>query len=115
MIPKAILDFNWKRAFSNNSAHENVCFFGETLKDIFSNYIPNRRIKNDYRKLKWMAAKILVALKKRLKVSKKYYVNPTMINNGKLSSYSKYCSEIIIDAKDKFMNNLSVKLHDLNT
>ena len=52
MIQKAITNFNWKRAFSNSSVNENVRFFGDTLKNIFSNYIPNRRIKIDYRKPK---------------------------------------------------------------
>ena len=115
MIQKAIAEFNWKRAYSNNSVNENVCFFGETLKNIFSNYIPNRRIQIDYRKTKWMTPKILTALKKRLKLSKKYYANATMIYKEELNSYSKYCSEIIIDAKDKFRNNLSVKLDNRNT
>ena len=41
MIQKAITDYNWKRAFSNSSVNENVRFFGETLKNIFSNYINN--------------------------------------------------------------------------
>ena len=60
-------------------------------------------------------SEILAALKKRSKLSKKYYANPTMISKEELNSYSKYCSEIIIDAKDKFLNNLSLKLDDPNT
>ena len=80
MIQKAIIDFNWKRAFSNNSVNENVFFFFGTLKALFSNYIPNRRIKIDYRKPKWMTPKILAALKKRSKLWKKYYANSSMIN-----------------------------------
>ena len=115
MIQKSIADFNWKRVFSSNSVNEKVFFFCETLKNIFSNYIPNRRIKIDYRKPKPMTPKILAALKKRSKLSKKYYANPSMINKEELNSYSKYCSEIISDTKDKFLKNLSVKLEDTNT
>ena len=37
-----------------------------------------------------------------------------MINKEQLSSYSKYCSEII-DGKDKFLNRLSMKLNYPNT
>ena len=62
-----------------------------------------------------MTPKMLAALKKRSKLLKKYYANLTMINKEELNSYSKYCSEIIIDAKDKFLNNLSVKFDDPNT
>ena len=38
-----------------------------------------------------------------------------MINKEQLNTYSKYCSEIIIDARDKFLNRLSVKLDNPNT
>ena len=44
---KAITNFNWKQFFSSKSVNENVRFFSETLKNIFSNYISNRRIKID--------------------------------------------------------------------
>ena len=70
MIQKGIANFNWKRAFSNSSVNENVWLFGDTLKDIFSNNIPNRKIKIDYRKPKWITPKIFAALKKRSKLSK---------------------------------------------
>ena len=70
MIQKGIANFNWKRAFSSSSVNENVWLFGDTLKDIFSNYIPNRKIKIDYRKPKWITPKIFAALKKRSKLSK---------------------------------------------
>ena len=111
---KAITNFNWKQAFSNSSVNENVRLFGDTLKNIFSNYIPNRRIQIDYRKPKWMTPKTFAALRKRSKLSKKYYANPSMVNKKELNSYSKYCTEIITDAKDKFLNRPSVKLGDPN-
>ena len=38
-----------------------------------------------------MNPSILAALKNRSKLSKKYYVNPSMINKEELNSYSKYC------------------------
>ena len=66
MIQKAITNFNWKLAVTNSSVNQNVRFFGESLKDIFSNCLLNRRIKID-RKLKWVTPKILVTLKKRSK------------------------------------------------
>ena len=37
-----------------------------------------------------------------------------MVSKEELNSYLKYCSEIIIDAKDKILNNLEVKLDDPN-
>ena len=65
MIQKAIIALNWKWAFSNNSVNENV--FCETLKNLSTSCIHNRRIKIDYRKPKWMTPKILAPLKKRSK------------------------------------------------
>ena len=38
-----------------------------------------------------------------------------MINKEQLNTYSKYCSEIIINATDRFLTDLSVKLDDPNT
>ena len=59
-------------------------------------------------KPKSMTPKILGTSKKRSKHSKKYYANPSMLNKEELNSHSKYCSDIITDAKDKFLNRLSV-------
>ena len=38
-----------------------------------------------------------------------------MINMEQLRTYSKYCSEIITDVKDKFLSRLKVKLDNPNT
>ena len=46
----------------------------------------NRRIKIDYRKPKWMTPKPLAALKKKSKLSKNYYANPSMINKEQLNT-----------------------------
>ena len=46
----------------------------------------NRRIKIDYRKPKWMAPKTLAALKKKSKLSKNYYANPSVINKEQLKT-----------------------------
>ena len=62
-----------------------------------------------------MTPKILVALKKRSKLLKKYHANLSMINEEELNSNSKYYSGIITDAKDKFLNRQTVKLDNLNT
>ena len=71
-------------------------------------------MKTDCRKPKWMTPKIFAASKKGSELSKKYYANPSMVNKEELHSYSKYCTEIITDAKDKFLNRPSVKLGDPN-
>ena len=44
-IQKAILDFNWRKAFQSLST---VYLLNETLLNIFRNYIRNKKIKCDY-------------------------------------------------------------------
>ena len=62
-----------------------------------------------------MTPKVLTALKKSSKLSKKYYANPSLISKEQLNTYSKHCSQIVISTKDKFLNKLSEKLGDPNT
>ena len=60
-----------------------------------------------------MTPKILAALEKRSKLSKKYYANSSMINIR--SSYTQIRNIDVFDAKDHFLNRLRVKLDDPNT
>ena len=48
-IKKAISSFNWNKAFENLSIDAKVELLNETLLNIFRNYIPNKKIKCDYR------------------------------------------------------------------
>ena len=48
-IKKAIPNFNWTKAFQNLSVDEKVELLNETLLNIYQNYIPNKKIKCDYR------------------------------------------------------------------
>ena len=51
-IQKAILDFNWRKAFA--FVDSKVDLLNETLLNIFRNYIPNEKITCDYRQPPWM-------------------------------------------------------------
>ena len=53
-IQKAILDFNWRKAFESLSVDSKVELLNETLLNIFRNYIPNKKIKCDYHQSHWM-------------------------------------------------------------
>ena len=56
---KAISNFNWtKKAFENLFVDEKVELLNETLLNIYRNYIPNKKIKCDYRQPSWMTANI---------------------------------------------------------
>ena len=47
-IQKAILDFNWRKAFESLSVDSKVDLLNETLLNILRNYIPNKKVKCDY-------------------------------------------------------------------
>ena len=55
------------------------------------------------------------SFKEKVKTLTKVLCESIMINKEGLKSNSKCCSEIIADARDKFLNRLSVKINDPNT
>ena len=58
-IKKAISNFNWHNTFKDSSIDEKYfVLLNETLLNIFRNYIPNKKIKCDYRQPPWMTDKI---------------------------------------------------------
>ena len=73
-IKKAISNFDWNKAFENLSVDEKVDFLNKTLLNIFRNYIPNKKIKCDYRQPPWMTD-IKKSLKERCKLTKFFYKN----------------------------------------
>ena len=44
---RSITSFNWKKFFQNNNITAKVEIFNETLRNIFSDYIPNKKVKLD--------------------------------------------------------------------
>ena len=74
-IKYAISNFNWGKGFENLSVDGKVKHLKETLINIFRNYIPNKKIKCDYRQPPWINDNIKSSLKQRSKLTKIYYKN----------------------------------------
>ena len=74
-IKKAISNFNWNKAFENLAINEKVALLNQTILNIFRNYIPNRKIKCDYRQPPWMTNKTKNLLKERSTLTKYFYRN----------------------------------------
>ena len=55
---------DWRFTFLNKNVHEQVSIFNNTLKNIFSNYIPNKYTTINDRDLQWMNEKIKNKVKK---------------------------------------------------
>ena len=74
-IKKSIKEFNWGKTLESLSIDSKVDLLNETLLNIFRNYIPNKKIKCDYRQPPWMTNNIKRSLKERSKLTKCYYKN----------------------------------------
>ena len=101
-IQRAISVFNWDMAFQNKDINEKIKILNETLLNIFKNFIPNKISKSDYKKLVWMNIEITLLLKKRSKLTKKYYNDSTNHNKNLLVNTANECTRLIIAAKEKF-------------
>ena len=102
-------------AFQNKDINEKIKIIYETLLNIFNNFIPNKISKFDYKKPVWMNKEITLLLKKRSKLTKKYYNDPTDHNKTLLVNMANECTRLIIAAKEKNLIRLSAKLKDPST
>ena len=88
----------------------------QTLLNNFRNYIPNKKIKCDYRQPPWITNSIKRSLKERSKLTKCYYKN-----GQKKSGYEKLlekfsdCTKEILEAKNNYFHKMTTKLQDPKT
>ena len=114
-IKKAMSNFDWNKAFENLSVDEKVNFLNKTLLNIFRNYIPNKKIKCDYRQPPWMTD-IKRCLKERCKLTKFFYKNDQrIIDHDKVLEKSEECTKQILEAKKNYILKMTKKLADSNT
>ena len=107
-IQKAILGFNWRKAFESLSVDSKVDLLNETLLNIFRNCIPNKKIKCDYRQPPWMTDDIKKSLKERSKLTKTYYKNGQLKTDyDKVLEKSADCTKKITQAKNDNINKMT--------
>ena len=112
-IKKAISNFNWHYTFKDLSVDEKVKLLNETLLNIFRNYIPNKKIKCDYRQPPWITDKIKTLLKERCKLTKIFYKNgQKTTDRDKVLSKSAECTQEILEAKKTYIFTMSKKLEE---
>ena len=88
------------RAFENLPVNEKVELLNETLLNTFGNYIPNKKIKCDYRQPPWMADNIKKTLKQRSKLTKLFYKNGQRNSDHiKVLEKSEECASLILRLK----------------
>ena len=115
-IKKEVSNFNWNRAFENLSVDEKVELLNDTLLNIFWNYIPNKKMKCDYRQPPWMNDNIKKSLKQRSKLTKIYYKNGQKNSDHiKVLKKSEECASLISETKKNYIFKMTSKLEDSNT
>ena len=73
----AIENFNWQNAFESKTINEKVHVFSEVLMNTLSNFVPHKLLKFNYILRPWMNPKISSSLRKRAKLTKLFYKNPS--------------------------------------
>ena len=108
ILKKAVYNFTWNGVFENVSVDEKVELLNETLLNIFRNYIPNKKIKCDYRQPPWMTDNI--DKNKLTKLTNLFYKNGQRNSDHiKVLEKSEECTSFISEAKNVrvlFLNNI---------
>ena len=81
--------------------------------ELFRNYIPNKKIKCDYRQPPWMTNKTKNLLKERCKLTKYFYRNGQKESDrDKVLEKSGECTKEILEAKRRYILKTASKLED---
>ena len=109
-IQCAIENFNWQYAFGSKTINEKVQVFGEVLMNILSNFVPHKLLNFNYKQPPWMNPKISSSLRKRPKLTKLFYKDPSNSLKELLMSKSSECSNLIITAKEYYQKKMAEKI-----
>ena len=78
--------------------------------NILSNFVPHKLLKFNYKQTPWMNPKIYSALRKRAKLSKLFYKNPSDLLKEVLMSKSTECSNLFVTTKKNYHKKMVEKL-----
>ena len=78
--------------------------------NIFENFIPHKTKKFDYKTPEWMNSMVIYSLKKRKKLAKIFYKNPSDYNKNALFDQANKCTELILQSKSNNIAKMSAKL-----
>ena len=81
----------------------------------FWNYIPNKKIKYDYRQTPWMTDNIKKSLKQRFRLTKVFYKNGQRNSDHiKVLEKPEECTSLISESKKNYILKMTSKLEDSN-
>ena len=99
-IQKSINNFDWARSFQNQNCNEQCRIVSETLLNVFRNSIPHKIKKFDYKIPASINKSMVLSLKRRSKLTKKYHMNPTVSNKEVLDIPSQECTSLMNQKTD---------------
>ena len=112
-IRKAISDIKWRERFANLNASEKAVILTNTIKNVCSNYIPNKVIKIREKDAPWMNSEIKKALLEKAKLYRRYVKKGRRnCDYQSLNESCTRCKILINDRKIEYYKNMSDSLND---
>ena len=97
-IKRAIENFNWQYAFESKTINEKIQVLSDVSMNILSNFVPHKLLKFNYKQPSQINPKISFSLRKRAKLTKLLYINPSDSLKELLMSTTE-CSILIVTEK----------------
>ena len=136
LIKRAIINFNWEKAFPDTNINEKVSLFNKTTLNILNNYIPHETIICDDKDPPWFNSRIKSLIENKNKIRKNYQRFKSnsqllsklnllqeqlylLINKSKQNYYSKVASKLTNVQRNsktywsllnRFLNNKKIPL-----
>ena len=82
------------------------------VNEYFYQFYFHKICKFNYKTPEWMNTFIISSLKKRSKLAKIYYSNPTQYNKEGVTNQAGKCTQLILEAKEQKITKISAKLDD---
>ena len=115
-IQQSVSGIDWDFMFQGKTVNQKVNILNECLSNVFHNFIPNKKIKFIYKDPAWITETVKSKLRERSNLVKRYYKNGKKNTDlEKALTKSNECTEIILAAKEKYINELSKKLSNPET
>ena len=112
-IRKSLESVNWKTLFNNKTVNKQVSILNETIINIFSNFVPNKRATFNDSDPPWMNDYIKNKIKWKHQIYKTYQKNGHKGSDYfKLQEATSVVSELISRRKEEYQNHLALKLSD---
>ena len=116
IIQRSVSSIDWDFLFRGKSINKKVDILNECLQNIFHNFVSSKVIKCGYRQPHWMTDSIKNKLKERAKLTKKYFkCGKKESDLVQITALSNECTKTILEAKEKYIRQLSQKLSDPST